>query len=103
MVLNFRLYGRLLSCLGFLTKSDPPVIKKPSDFDRDAKAIMRKTMDDCRGRVLVLDEAYMLINDDSGKQVLDTIVDRTGARLHFRALMAFFKIFSHASKRWQWS
>jgi energy-coupling factor transporter ATP-binding protein EcfA2 len=73
--------------LGFLTKSDAPVVKKPSDFsstfEGGSKEIMRKIMDDCQGRVLVLDEAYMLISDDNGRQVLDTIVDRTGAFLHF--------------------
>ncbi|KAJ8115251.1 hypothetical protein ONZ43_g4711 [Nemania bipapillata] len=79
-----KLYGRILADLGFLSKGDV-VIKTPADFIGDAvgrsesntKTILASTI----GKVLIIDEAYMLDPADStGKRnsykaaVLDIIV-----------------------------
>ncbi|CZS74940.1 unnamed protein product [Fusarium graminearum] len=79
-----KLYGKILAELGFLSKGDV-VIKTPADFIGDAvgrsesntRAILASTL----GKVLIIDEAYMLdpgdatVNRDSYKTaVLDSIV-----------------------------
>ncbi|KAG8667826.1 hypothetical protein FPOAC1_012665 [Fusarium poae] len=77
-----RLYGQILSDLGLLSKSDV-VLKSPADFigshvgesEQKTMAILNATV----GKVLVIDEAYMLDDggDNSGSfkaSVIDTIV-----------------------------
>ncbi|KAL1614404.1 hypothetical protein SLS56_012107 [Neofusicoccum ribis] len=79
-----RLYGQILADLGLLSNGTV-VIKKPPDFIGDAvgkleantKAILAST----EGKVLIIDEAYMLDPGDSTRQqesyksaVLDTLV-----------------------------
>ncbi|OCL11175.1 P-loop containing nucleoside triphosphate hydrolase protein [Glonium stellatum] len=79
-----KLYGQILADLGFLSNGDV-VVKCPADFIGDAagkseantKAILASTI----GKVLIIDEAYMLDPGDYTKQqesfknaVLDTLV-----------------------------
>ncbi|KAJ8128845.1 hypothetical protein O1611_g4788 [Lasiodiplodia mahajangana] len=79
-----KLYGRILADLGFLSKGDV-VVKSPADFIGDAvgksesntAAILASTI----GKVLIIDEAYMLDPGDSTSTrdsfktaVLDSIV-----------------------------
>ncbi|KAM5352905.1 hypothetical protein ACJ41O_005627 [Fusarium nematophilum] len=79
-----KLYGRVLADLGFLSSGDV-VVKNPSDFigeavgksEANTKAILAST----RGKVLIIDEAYMLDPGDSSSTrdsyktaVLDMIV-----------------------------
>ncbi|KAF9223028.1 P-loop containing nucleoside triphosphate hydrolase protein [Gyrodon lividus] len=78
-----KLYGQALADLGLLSNGEV-VVKNPSDFvgaylghsEKNTKAILEST----RGKVLVIDEAYMLYSKNSGHQdsfkttVIDTIV-----------------------------
>ncbi|OJA15476.1 hypothetical protein AZE42_06348 [Rhizopogon vesiculosus] len=78
-----KLYGQILTELGLLSNSEV-VVKNPSDFvgaylghtEKNTKAILDSTV----GKVLVIDEAYMLYSKDSGHQdqfkitVIDTLV-----------------------------
>ncbi|KAG6329525.1 hypothetical protein ID866_9564 [Astraeus odoratus] len=78
-----KLYGRILSELGLLSNGEV-VVKNPSDFvgaylghsEKNTKAILNSTV----GKVLVIDEAYMLYSKNAGHQdsfkttVIDTIV-----------------------------
>ncbi|KAF8842005.1 P-loop containing nucleoside triphosphate hydrolase protein [Paxillus ammoniavirescens] len=78
-----KLYGQVLANLGLLSNGEV-VVKDSSDFvspypghsEKNTKAILDST----RGKVLVIDEAYMLYNKNSGHQdsfkttVIDTIV-----------------------------
>ncbi|KAG2151638.1 P-loop containing nucleoside triphosphate hydrolase protein [Suillus bovinus] len=78
-----KLYGQILAELGLLSNSEV-VVKNPSDFvgaylghtEKNTKAILDSTV----GKVLVIDEAYMLYSKNSGSQdqfkatVIDTLV-----------------------------
>ncbi|KAG1720035.1 P-loop containing nucleoside triphosphate hydrolase protein, partial [Suillus occidentalis] len=78
-----KLYGQILAELGLLSNSEV-VVKNPSDFvgaylghtEKNTKAILDSTV----GKVLVIDEAYMLYSKDTGSQdrfkmtVIDTLV-----------------------------
>ncbi|KIK92929.1 hypothetical protein PAXRUDRAFT_546697 [Paxillus rubicundulus Ve08.2h10] len=78
-----KLYGQVLVDLGLLSNGEV-VVKNPSDFvgaylghsEKNTKAILDST----RGKVLVIDEAYMLYSKNAGHQdsfkttVIDTIV-----------------------------
>lgn len=72
-----KLYGRILKSTGFLSDG-APVLTQPSDFlgshvgetpRRTTKLIKR-----CRGKVLIVDEAYGLNNSTYGREALDTLV-----------------------------
>ncbi|KAG0697519.1 P-loop containing nucleoside triphosphate hydrolase protein [Suillus ampliporus] len=78
-----KLYGQILTELGLLSNGEV-VVKNPSDFvgaylgqtEKNTKAILGSTV----GKVLVIDEAYMLYSKNSGNQdsfkmtVIDTLV-----------------------------
>ncbi|KAG0696167.1 P-loop containing nucleoside triphosphate hydrolase protein [Suillus ampliporus] len=78
-----KLYGQVLTELGLLSNGEV-VVKNPSDFvgaylghsEKNTKAILDSTV----GKVLVIDEAYMLYSKKSGSQdsfkttVIDTLV-----------------------------
>ncbi|KAG2138476.1 P-loop containing nucleoside triphosphate hydrolase protein [Suillus clintonianus] len=78
-----KLYGQALADLGFLSNGEV-VVKNPSDFigqhlghsEQNTKAILESTV----GKVLVIDEAYMLHSKNGGSQdpykagVIDTMV-----------------------------
>ncbi|KAL7782521.1 P-loop containing nucleoside triphosphate hydrolase protein [Trichoderma ceciliae] len=79
-----KLYGRILADLGYLSRGDV-VLKNPADFIGEclgkSEAKTRKILEATVGKVLVIDEAYMLdAGDPSKKQdkfktgVIDTIV-----------------------------
>ncbi|KAI1470408.1 P-loop containing nucleoside triphosphate hydrolase protein [Daldinia caldariorum] len=81
-----KLYGKILKALGLLSNGEV-IIKNPSDFvgaylghsEKNTKAILEST----KGKVLIIDEAYMLAGGSSGvggtgdpfkTAVVDTIV-----------------------------
>ena len=63
-----RLYGRLLSCLGFLTSSDEPIKKTPDEIIGEHNGAtedkVRAVMESAKGRVLIIDEAYQLATSE---------------------------------------
>ena len=76
-----KLYGRILAALGFL--SDGTVeLKTPSDLTGSAVGeTAEKTtavIENARGKVLVIDEAYALNESTGGygREALDTLVSR---------------------------
>jgi AAA+ superfamily predicted ATPase len=73
------LYGRLLRALRFLSNGEL-VSKTASDFVGDVVgASQQKTaalLEVAKGRVLLIDEAYVLDDSLYGKQALDTIVEK---------------------------
>ncbi|KAK5991193.1 Ribulose bisphosphate carboxylase/oxygenase activase [Cladobotryum mycophilum] len=79
-----KLYGRILADLGYLTRGDV-VMKGPADFIGDclgkSEAKTKSILEATVGKVLVIDEAYMLDAGDPNKEqdkfktgVIDTIV-----------------------------
>lgn len=79
-----QLYGKMLADIGLLSKGDV-VLKNPADFIGEclgkSEAKTRKILDATVGRVLVIDEAYMLDSGDESKGqdkfragVIDTLV-----------------------------
>ncbi|KAI6157079.1 P-loop containing nucleoside triphosphate hydrolase protein [Pisolithus tinctorius] len=77
-----QLYGKILAELGLLSNGEV-VVKNPADFvgahlgqsEKNTKAILSSTM----GKVLVIDEAYMLYSKNAGQDpyktsVIDTMV-----------------------------
>lgn len=72
------LYGQILSESGFIADGD--VVKKiPADFIGsflgESETKTKKILDSCRGKVLLIDEAYGLARDtEYHRAVLDTIV-----------------------------
>ena len=74
-----KLYGRLLKCLRYLTNGEV-VYKTASDFLGDiVGASTQKTkaiLEACQGKVLVIDESYVLNDNLYGKNALDTIVEK---------------------------
>ncbi|KAI0380711.1 P-loop containing nucleoside triphosphate hydrolase protein [Hypomontagnella monticulosa] len=78
------LYGRILADLGYLSRGDV-VMKNPADFIGEclgkSEAKTKKILDNTVGKVLVIDEAYMLDAGDPGREqdkfktgVIDTLV-----------------------------
>ena len=81
-----KLYGQILAEIGMLTTSEC-VVKTPSDFigsvigesEKNTKAILENT----KGKVLVLDEAYMLCSSSSaGDQYRTAVVDTIVSEVH---------------------
>ncbi|KAJ5518013.1 ATPase AAA-type core, partial [Penicillium expansum] len=79
-----RLYGSILADLGILSRGDV-VLKTPADFIGDcvgkSERLTQNILDASVGKMLVIDEAYMLDPGDPGREqdrfktgVLDTIV-----------------------------
>ncbi|KAI8855089.1 P-loop containing nucleoside triphosphate hydrolase protein [Chytridium lagenaria] len=73
------LYGKLLKQLSFLSKGD--VVKKTaSDFVGshvgESQCKTNSIIEQARGKVLMIDEAYALDDNFYGKQVLDVIVEK---------------------------
>ncbi|KAI2779115.1 P-loop containing nucleoside triphosphate hydrolase protein [Daldinia loculata] len=79
-----KLYGRILADLGYLSNGDV-ILKNPADFIGDclgkSEAKTRKILDATVGKILVIDEAYMLDAGDPGREqdkfktgVIDTLV-----------------------------
>ncbi|RTE83779.1 hypothetical protein BHE90_001583 [Fusarium euwallaceae] len=79
-----KLYGRILSDLGYLSKGDV-LLKNPADFIGEclgkSEAKTKKILEASVGKILVIDEAYMLDAGDPSKDqdkfktgVIDTIV-----------------------------
>ncbi|KAI1091899.1 P-loop containing nucleoside triphosphate hydrolase protein [Rostrohypoxylon terebratum] len=79
-----KLYGQILADLGYLSKGDV-VFKNPADFIGDclgkSEANTKKIMEATVGKVLVIDEAYMLDSGDADRDqdryktgVIDTMV-----------------------------
>ncbi|KAI1383064.1 P-loop containing nucleoside triphosphate hydrolase protein [Hypoxylon trugodes] len=79
-----KLYGRILADFGYLSRGDV-VLKNPADFIGEclgkSEAKTKKILDSTIGKVLVIDEAYVLDVGDPGRDqdkfksgVLDTIV-----------------------------
>ncbi|RSM09364.1 hypothetical protein CEP52_004209 [Fusarium oligoseptatum] len=79
-----KLYGRILADLGYLSKGDV-VLKNPADFIGEclgkSEAKTKKILEATVGKILVIDEAYMLDAGDPSKDqdkfktgVIDTIV-----------------------------
>ncbi|KAK3983876.1 cbxX protein [Cladorrhinum sp. PSN332] len=79
-----KLYGRILADIGLLSRGDV-ILKTPADFIGEclgkSEAKTRKILEATVGKVLVIDEAYMLDAGDSGKEqdkfktgVIDTLV-----------------------------
>jgi hypothetical protein len=73
------LYGRLLKELGFLSNGDV-VTKSASDFVGQyigqSQKQTNQILEQARGKVLIIDEAYALNDSWYGKQVLDTLVEK---------------------------
>ncbi|KAG1712488.1 hypothetical protein DVH05_000232 [Phytophthora capsici] len=72
-------YGRLLKALNFLSNGE--VVKKTAgDFIGshvgESKTKTVQILDMAQGKVLVIDEAYNLNDDQYGKQVLDVLVEK---------------------------
>ncbi|KAI1943949.1 hypothetical protein LOZ66_000537 [Ophidiomyces ophidiicola] len=100
-----KLYGQILADLGFLSSGD--VVKNPSDFVGDvlgaSEAITKGILASTQGKVLVIDEAYMLNRNSTAPSadlfklaVVDTLVaqvqsvpgdDRCVLLLGYRAQM----------------
>ncbi|KAI8963873.1 P-loop containing nucleoside triphosphate hydrolase protein [Daldinia sp. FL1419] len=79
-----KLYGRILADLGYLSKGDV-VLKNPADFIGDclgkSEAKTRNILEATVGKILVIDEAYMLDAGDPDREqdkfktgVIDTLV-----------------------------
>ena len=73
------LYGRILKCLGFLSRGDV-LPKTASHFGGsvvgEAQKLTVQILEAAKGKVLVIDEAYSLNDGAYGKQVLDTLVEK---------------------------
>ncbi|KAL7924178.1 P-loop containing nucleoside triphosphate hydrolase protein [Trichoderma austrokoningii] len=82
-----KLYGQILTDLGFLSRGDV-VLKTPADFMGGyvgmSEAKIKGILDSAVGKVLIIDEAYMLDSGDSQENrdisktgIIDTIVSMT--------------------------
>ena len=73
------IYGRVLKSLGLLTKGTVE-LRTASDFVGEvvgqSASKTKSILEICKGKVLVIDEAYSLNDSLYGKQVLDTIVEK---------------------------
>lgn len=74
-----KLYGRVLKELGFLSNGEV-VFKTAGDLGGqvvgESKQKTISLIEGCRGKVLVIDEAYGLNDNCYGKQALDALVER---------------------------
>jgi len=74
-----KLYGRLLKELGFLSSGDV-VVKTASDFVGQyigqSQKQTNQILEQSKGKVLIIDEAYAFNDSLFGKQVLDTLVEK---------------------------
>lgn len=76
-----KLYGQLLNEMGYLSNGEV-IIKGASEFVGEAVGTTSKKvneiLDSIKGKVLVIDEAYVLGRKDSlyGREALDTLVER---------------------------
>lgn len=74
-----KIYGRVLRALRFLSNGDL-VLKSASDFVGKAvgesQAQTRAILEQAQGKVLFIDECYVLDDQLYGKQALDTIVEK---------------------------
>ncbi|XP_066921713.1 uncharacterized protein [Clytia hemisphaerica] len=73
------LYGRLLKELSILSNGDVVMASTSDLVGSHVGESQRKTnemLEKARGKVLVIDEAYNLDDNNYGKQVLDTIVEK---------------------------
>lgn len=72
-----KLYGKILKCLGFLSKSGYELLKA-SDFIGDAVGVTQtktaKILQRCEGKIMIIDEAYSLTNSQYGQEAIDEIV-----------------------------
>ena len=77
------IYGRVLKALQLLSNGEV-VLKTASDFigsavgESSSKTVTTLAM--CKGKVLVIDEAYNLDDNMYGKQVIDTIVEKVSGQ-----------------------
>lgn len=71
------IYGRILKELCLLSDGEV-VYRRASQLVGDAVGVtskkVEKLLEECAGKVLVIDEAYMLNDQQYGKQALDTLV-----------------------------
>lgn len=76
------IYGKILTTLKFLSNGEL-MMKVGSDFVGDkvgeAQTKTRAILEAAEGKVLLIDEAYVLDDDLYGKQALDTIVEKVQA------------------------
>lgn len=75
------LYGRILAELGYLSKGEVIVVgasKLTGEAVGTTAAKVNALLDSAKGKVLVIDEAYVLARSNSlyGKEALDTLVER---------------------------
>lgn len=73
------LYGKILSSMGLLSKGEVIVVgasKLTGGAMGSTAQIVNQQIDNCKGKVLVIDEAYVLANSTYGKEALDTLVER---------------------------
>lgn len=76
-----KLYGKILVDLGYLSNGEVIVVgasKLKGDVVGATGTIVNKLIDSVKGKVLVIDEAYILgqSTDIYGKEALDTLVER---------------------------
>ncbi len=74
-----KIYGRILRSLRLLSNGEV-LLKTPSDFVGahvgESQSKTRAILDTAQGKIVLLDECYVLDDGLYGKQVLDTIVER---------------------------
>ena len=74
-----KLYGKILSELGYLDSGEVIVVgasKLVGDVVGSAQTATNKLLDSAAGKVLVIDEAYVLARTPYGKEALDVLVER---------------------------
>jgi Holliday junction resolvasome RuvABC ATP-dependent DNA helicase subunit len=74
-----KLYGRLLAELGYLSNGEVVVVgasKLTGDVVGATATKVNEMIDSCAGKVLVIDEAYVLANSQYGREALDVLVER---------------------------
>eukprot|EP00597_Dinobryon_sp_UTEXLB2267_P011576 CAMPEP_0170130372 /NCGR_PEP_ID=MMETSP0020_2-20130122/22548_1 /TAXON_ID=98059 /ORGANISM="Dinobryon sp., Strain UTEXLB2267" /LENGTH=2695 /DNA_ID=CAMNT_0010365113 /DNA_START=8 /DNA_END=8092 /DNA_ORIENTATION=- len=74
-----KVYGRLLKEMGYLSNGDVIVVgasKLTGDVIGSSAKKTNELLDSAAGKVLVIDEAYVLANSTYGKEALDVLVER---------------------------
>lgn len=73
------LYGKILASLGYLSKGDT-IVEGASKLTGSAigttSKLVNDLIDSAKGKVLVIDEAYVLAGSVYGREALDTLVER---------------------------
>jgi len=86
-----KIYGKILGALGLLSKGEVEVVgasRFTGDVVGSASKNTNAIFDSIKGKVLVIDEAYVLGTTIYGKEALDTIVERVqGNREDFAVIM----------------